>query len=351
MRVRTSNAPLQRPNRAGVVGRCLLLACVSVALSLQTGCGASDKPELWIYTSIYREVLDDMEPQLQRAMPEMNLRWYKAGSEEVAARITAELASGSTPCDVLISGDDFWYQALKEEGRLRPYVPPGALRVPQALRDPDGAYVVNRSAVMVIGYNRNVVPKAEAPRSFAELSEPRWKGKVVLGDPLKSGTSLATVAMLVRKYGWDYYRRLRSNGAVVEGGNSAVMRRIETGDRPVGIILQENLLKGLATHSPAEIVYPSDGAIVIPTAMAIMASTRQPAAAEKLMRYLTEREGLEAIVRGWMYACDPALPPPRGGLPFAELLKTGMVLDYKVVKEVTPQREQLKETFSQVMFE
>jgi iron(III) transport system substrate-binding protein len=155
----------------------------------------------------------------------------------------------------------------------------------------------------------------------------------------------------VRKYGWDYYRRLRANDAVVEGGNSAVMRRIETGDRPVGIVLQENLLKGRDTHSPAELVYPADGAIVIPTAMAIMASTRQPAAAEKLMRYLTEREGLEAIVRGWMYACDPALAPPKGGLPFAELLKTGLVLDYKAVREVTPQREQLKEMFSRVMFE
>ncbi|MBI2945250.1 MAG: ABC transporter substrate-binding protein [Candidatus Wallbacteria bacterium] len=325
---------------------CLLAGCLALF-----GCGEPKEPELWIYTSIYREVLDKLAPQAQAAMAGVKLRWYKAGSEEVAARITAELASGQTPADILMTADPFWYQALKEEGLLRPYRPPEASRVPPALTDPEGAYLTSRAAVMVIGYNAQVFSADQAPETFAELTQPRWQGKVVIGDPLKSGTALATVAMLSNKLGWDYFKALRASDVVVEGGNSAVLRRIETGDRPVGVLLLENLLKARENRSPVEIVYPRDGAVVIPSPIAIVAGTDQPVAAERFVRFVMSPEGQRAMVEGYMYPADPGIAGPKGSAPFTRLLAMGRCLDTKFVREMTAERETLKETFGQIMFE
>ncbi|MBI3893005.1 MAG: ABC transporter substrate-binding protein [Candidatus Wallbacteria bacterium] len=320
-------------------------------LALATGCGGPRQPELWIYTSIYREVLDKLAPQAQAAMGGVTLRWYKAGSEEVAARLTAELASGFTPADILMTADPFWYQSLKEEGLLRPYRPPQAARVPAGLTDPDNAYLTSRAAVMVIGYNSKLVPAKQAPATLAELADPRWKAKVAIGDPLKSGTALATVAMLSRKLGWSYYHALRANDVVVEGGNSAVLRRMETGDRPVGVILLENLLKARDGGSPVEIVYPADGPVVIPSPIAIVAGTRRPDDAERFVRFIMSPEGQRAMVTGYMYPADPSVAGPPGSAPFEKLLGMGRCLDSRFVREVTPDRETVKEEFGRIMFE
>jgi iron(III) transport system substrate-binding protein len=68
---------------------------------------AAASGEVWVYTSVYRHVLDALEPQLKEAMPGLTIHWFQAGSEKVAAKLEAELAAGGTPCDVLITSDPF----------------------------------------------------------------------------------------------------------------------------------------------------------------------------------------------------------------------------------------------------
>src|SRR5207253_1444548 len=108
--------------------------------------------------------------------------------------------------------------------------------------DTEHFWAVSRLPVMVIGYNTDIYKEAEAPKSFADLVLPKFKNKIAMGSPLESGTTFTTVALLSEKLGWDYFSKLRANGALSAGGNSAVLSRIETKERPVGIILLENLL-------------------------------------------------------------------------------------------------------------
>jgi iron(III) transport system substrate-binding protein len=217
-----------------VQGRAVRLLLALLALSL-LGCrietaapgGAATAPEgtpggeVWIYTSMYRHVLDALEPRLQEALPGVTIRWFQAGSEKVTARLEAELAAGGSPCDVLVTSDPFLYERYKQEGRLLRYVSPDALRTPSGLFDLDGNDTAVRLSTMVIVHRAGT----PAPESFVALTQPTWKDEVALGDPLTSGTASTWAVVLDQQYGVDYFQRLRSNGARVAGGNAAVLRR------------------------------------------------------------------------------------------------------------------------------
>ncbi|MBI4860997.1 MAG: extracellular solute-binding protein [Candidatus Riflebacteria bacterium] len=322
-----------------------------VLLALVLGCGGPAGPELWIYTSLYQSTLDSLVPQVDRALPGVAVHWYKAGSEEVAARVTAELAAGAARADVVMTADAFWYESLKQEGHLD-RLPDDVLNaVPPRFRDPEGRYLVNRAAVMVMAFNRKLIPPDRAPRRFKDLASSEWKGKLAIGDPLKSGTHFVTVALLSRRYGWDYYKALRANGTIVEGGNSAIQRRVEVGDRPVGVLLYENLLKARTTRSPAQVVIPEDGAIVIPAPIAISAGSRQIEQARRFCRYMLGPQGQQAMADGYMYPTVEGAAGPVGGVAFQELLKTGLCPDAGQIKEIAATSEEIKETFVKVMFE
>ena len=232
--------------------------------------GEAPTGEVWIYTSIYRHVLDALEPELKAALPGVTVRFFQAGSEKVAARLEAELASGGSPCDVLMTSDPFLYERFKQEGRWLRYVSPNGLRTPGRYVDLDGHFAAVRLSTMVLVHKVGVTP----PDSFAALASPEWKGEVALGDPLTSGTAFTWAVSMEQALGTGYFERLRANEARVAGGNAAVLQKIEGGEAKVGVLLLENALAAQAQGSPVVVAWPSDGAVVVPGYAGILASAR-----------------------------------------------------------------------------
>lgn len=285
--------------------------------------------ELWIYTSMYRHVVDAVEPKLQAALPGVTLRWFQAGSEKVNAKLEAEFAAGGTPCDVLITSDPFLYERFKEEQRWLRYVSPNSLRVPRRYVDLDGHYAAVRLSTMVLVHRDG----APAPTSFAELADPKWKGEVALGDPLTSGTAFSWVLSMQRTLGADYFTKLRANEARVVGGNAAVLQKLEGGEAKAGVLLLENALAARAKGSPIVIDWPSDGAVVIPGDVGIFASSRNPDAAKAFVDALYSREVQDIIANvGGMHSVDPRVTAPGGVIALDELLKQSAPWDDEVLQ-------------------
>lgn len=327
---------------ASMRGLAMLLLCACLP-----ACGDDGRAELWIYTSLYPSVIERVEPRLQAALPDVRLRWYQKGSEQVAARLNVEIDAGESPCDLLLTSDPFYYAQLKAAGRLLPYESPAASAVPPGFRDPDHAYVTVRLPLMVIAVNRERLPAEAWPRSFDDLTDPRLRGKVAMGDPLKSGTTFTTIAALVRAKGWAYVEGLRANDVVSAGGNSAVLHKLETGERPVGIILLENLLPSLEKGAPIEVIYPSDGAVPVPSPAAILAGTDQPDLARRVYDLLFSPEVQAAIVEGFMYSPLPGRAPPPGARPWSELRLVPW--DQEFLHWVRERRADIKQRFRAIM--
>ena len=191
-------------------------------LLMMPACSKKSKKELWVYTSMYKDMIELMKDDVQKEFPEVRIQWFASGSEKVSAKINAELEAKNLQADILMTSDPFFYIELKNKGLLTPYESPNSKNVPPALKDSEHYFATQRVPVVVMAYNRNVLKPHEIPKTFKELTEEKWKGKVMMGSPLESGTTFTAVAALNAKYGWDFFKKLRANNAVSSGGNSTV---------------------------------------------------------------------------------------------------------------------------------
>ena len=310
----------------------------------------SEKEKVWIYTSLYKDTVSDLKTKMEKEFPNIEVQIYQAGSEEVAAKVQAEALAGKIQADILISSDRFWYEDMAAKGSLLSYKPAGTESVQESFKNPGGFYTAVSLPVMVISYNSEAVKAEDAPKSFIELKDPKWKDKVSSGSPLASGTSFTTVAFLAKEYGWEYFKDLRKNNFIAEGGNSGVIRRLQSKERPVGIVLMENLLRLTESDPRIKMIVPSDGAVMQANVLALVKKDGEQTAAKKVADWMFSKVGQEAMVQSFMYATMPGYADPKGAPPLADLLKSAQPWSSEFISETMKSREQIKDQFSKIVF-
>ena len=320
-------------------------------LIFAVSCTKTDKSnEVWIYTSLYKDTISDIQPKLKKAFPELKIHFYQAGSEEIAAKVNAETMAGGTQADLLISSDRFWYEELADTNQLHAYQSKRIESVPSALKHPKGMYHTLSIPVMVLAYNGEAVNEAQAPSTFKEMVSDKWKGQFSTGSPLASGTNFTTVAFLSKAYGWDYFKKLQANETISEGGNSAVIRRIQNRERPVGWVLLENILRLDNKDKRLKTVFPKDGVVLHNNVLAITKKSGSRSNAEKVAGWLFGKEGQAAMVRSYMYSPFPDFQAPKGAPAFSEISKNAFPWSNEFVKDVVKNRDTIKEKFTEIMF-
>ncbi len=332
-----------------------LLSLGVLACSIEVGPPRGDRAraggptEVLVYTSMYQSVIDAFGPYLERALPDVKVSFYRAGSEKIALRLEAERKAGATSADLLLVSDPFYYQRLVDEGALLPYVSPHALRHPRETLDLDGHFTTARVSTMALVYNPAALGKTPPPRTYADLAEPRYQGKAAIPDPLMSGTSFVTIAFLAEKYGWGFFERLRRNGVADAGGNSAVLEKVERGEHALGLVCWENVVQVRRKGSPVIAVEPADGAITIPGHVAILRGSRNAEAARRVIDAMLAPEGQRLVVGGDMHSVDPRVGAPEGLPAFAELLARGQRWSPEFIVRTSRRAAEIKQTYERVM--
>lgn len=332
-----------------VLGAAALLA-LSVAVA---GCGgdkkADDKKaggvtgELMVYTSIYPDIIDNMcKPNVGKAFPDMKVSWFQGGTEKVVTKITGEIKAKKIAADVLMVADPSYYLKLNDQKLLLPYKSKEAANVINDKAE-DGAWHAVRVSNMIIAYNGNKLSAEEAPKNWTDLTDPKWKGKIAMPNPMLSGTAYVTVGALADKYGWEYFDKLHANGIRVEEGNSAIQNKLLTGEYAAAIILEENILKLANTKKePLKVSYPTDGVVQVPSPIAIFNTTKNPEGAKALVDWWLSKEGQEAVVKGWMHSVRGDVKEPIGAVPTKELTEKKIKVDWR---KLADNNAQIKEEF------
>ena len=343
------------PTRNRLPGRVVCALAVLFLGASFMGCGPSDdRTRVTIYTSIYESVIVELGPVLEAEFPDIVVAWYQKGSEEVAAKVNSEIAAGEIRADLIMTSDPFWYEELKAGGHLLAYTPEQPFDMAPALRDPGGAFVTVRVPVMVLTVNVETVAQDDWPSGFDSLTDPKWAGRITMGDPLQSGSNFTAVGALSTKYGWEYFEALRRNDLLAAGGNSSVLNRVRTGEKDVGIILLENLLreKEMNPTSPAAIIYPADGVILVPSPIAIIATTKVPEASRRIYDFMLSEAGQNAIIAGYMYSPMRGMPAPAGARSWEEVYGGALVAwTPEHLQDMIERRDEIKRTFSRLIFE
>lgn len=326
----------------------IFLFCIFI---LSLGCTKkSDEQTFWIYTSLYKDTISDIQPKLEKEFPGIKFQFYQAGSEEVSAKVQAEQLAGKIQADMLIASDRFWYEEMTSKGSLLAYKTAHDKQVSTDFKHPEGYYANVSFPVMVIAYNSEVVAEKDAPKTFKELTDKKWKDKVSMGSPLASGTNFTSVAFLTKKYGWDYFKAMRENNIIAEGGNSGVIRRLQSKERPVGIVLLENVLRLSESDPRIKMLIPQDGAILQSNILAIVKKEGNQDLAKKVADWMFGQEGQQAMLRSYMYASVAGTPAPKGAPEWSEISKSAPAWSQDFISETMKSRESIKDQFSKIVF-
>ena len=331
---------------AGILASTLLAVILAVA-----GCGGTEekaevKPseELTVYTSVYNGMVQEMaKPVVKQQLKDINVDWQTAGSENVKKKILEELEQGKTDADVVMISDPSFYLHLKKDSQLLNYKSPEAAELAVPV-DSDGAYTPIRVSAMVIAVRRDYVE--DIPKSWKDLLDPKYRGKIAMPNPEAATTALATVMALSDKYGWEYWEQLKANDVVVSP--TIEMRdKFSRGEYPITITMEEDVLRQQqALNVPATIVYPEEGSVLVPGYIGILKDAKRPEDAKKLVDWWLSEEGQSAMSLAFMHPVKFGIKEPIGSRSLFELQIHSLPVNWnKLMAEET----QVKARFAEIM--
>ena len=169
--------------------------------------------------------------------------YVRADSNQVALRIVTESKAGRPIVDVF-DGTTVT-PILKKEGLVERWIPESAKRFGPEYYDKEGYWIATNLYVLTPGYNTSMVTKAQAPKTWNDLLDPKWKGKILLDDPRALGSGHTFFTATQRLLGTEYHRKFVANQPVLTRDVGASERRIGLGEFPIWIPAATNGMRGL----------------------------------------------------------------------------------------------------------
>jgi iron(III) transport system substrate-binding protein len=263
-----------------------------------------------LYTSVPQELATQFADAFMKKRPDIKVEIYRAGSTEVGAKLAAEREVGGIRADLLWLADAPIYYDLKKRGELLGYVSPEAKAIPADLKDPSGLFTAGRLINMIIAVNTEVTPLKDAPKSWKEF--PDVGKKAVMGNPLYSGSNFVTVAAFVRKDGnWGWFERARAKGVAIVRGNSEAASALAGREFGIAMTLDYIVAGLIKKGAPLAIVWPAEGAISVPSPIAIIKGTKNPNGSKAFVDYVLSKDGQEFLVKQEVIPVRGDVKPPK----------------------------------------
>ena len=250
------------------------------------------------YTSIDLPLAEKIAKAFEAAYPGIAVRVERTGAERVFQRIGQEYGSNIHAVDVVNSSDASHLIVWKRDGLLAPFVPEDvAKHYPAEHKDADGMYASFRVGLSIIAYNTNLVKPEDAPKSFADLLDPKWKGKLVKAHPGYSGTIMTATYEMSRDLGWQYFEKLAQQNVMQVQSSADPPKKLALGERAVMADGNDyNLLQLKDAGQPVEPIYPTEGTPTITGPTGVFKSAPNPNAARLFQNWLHTPEGQQLLV-------------------------------------------------------
>src|SRR6266536_1416104 len=265
----------------------LVLSVLAVFFAAAPACAQDARVEaakkegkvVW-YTSLALSSAEKVAKLFEAAYPGIKVEVHRTGSQRILQRVMQELQANIKNVDVIHTSDAGHYVLLKDKKLLMKYTPAGVERFPAAFKDKDGYHYGLRATVNVIAYNTKSVSAADAPRTWKDLLDPKWKGKLVTAHPGYSGVISTHILALVHLFGWDYFKQLGQQNVMIVQSAVDPAGIVASGERLVAVNAGDyTFYQTKKQGNPVELVYPKEGVPLVVSPTAITSFAPHPAAA------------------------------------------------------------------------
>ncbi len=270
---------------------------------------------------------------------------FRSGGSQILSRFQQETGAGRIAVDVLTHSDPAAARAMAKKGMLVPFRPKNFDSVPDAAKAPDGAFIGQRLNMMTHFLRTDKVAPADEPKSWDDLTLPKFKGKLAMADPSFTSLQVSVVAMISKLKGWSYYEKLGRNDVMIAPGNQQVADLIKRGERVIAVGALDSYAADLkAAGHPIKTLYPSDGVFIIPSPTAVIKGSPNPNAAKLFAQFMISDAVQNLFPADGGYSVRTDIRAPQGS-PDLKSLKIIAVDDDYVEKETPRIKKQFAEIF------
>ena len=291
--------------------RCALTLAGLLALPLWAQ--AQDKTVLTVYTALEADQIKAYKAAFEQAQPQVELKFVRDSTGIVTAKLLAEKAAPQA--DVVWGLAATSLMLLDKEGMLMPYAPKGLASIKPNMRDPraNPTWVGMNVWSSAICFNTVEASKKGLPKpsTWADLTQPAYKGQITMPHPASSGTGYLMVSawlqMMGEAQGWAFMDALHQNIGSYTHSGSKPCKQAATGEYAMGLSFEYRADKTKREGAPIDIVLPREGLGWDMEAMAILRTTSKAEAAKALADFAASRTASELYARNFAVLALPGV--------------------------------------------
>jgi iron(III) transport system substrate-binding protein len=322
----------------GRIPRALLLVsafAVVSALPAFSACRHDTRTPVVLYSPHGRDQLTLLEKAFERHRPDIDVRWLDMGSQEILDRLRFERVNPQA--DVWFGGPATIFDRGVRDSLLIPYRPAWADRVSGGESDGSGLYYPVYRTPAVIAFNSRAVSRDEAPHDWDEVLEPRWRDKILIRDPMASGTMRAIWGLILMRSvqqtgdtarGMAWLRRLDGQTKTYTISPALLYEKLARQEGLVSLWDLQDILISQAKGMPLGYVFPRSGTVVIDDGIGLVRGSRHIEAAQAFIDFVGSTEAqLLAAREVFRLPARTDLPPDSVPFWVAEVEREMVVAD------------------------
>ena len=281
-----------------------------------------------------------------KAFPGIKVSVVRSTAQVAYQRLNQDLQASAANCDVFTTTDMGQFVALKDRAVLMPYRMKSIDLIDPRFRnvDPDDAYQIVNATTVGLAYNTNKVKPEQAPKSWKDFIDPKWKNQSVVGHPGFSGFVGTWVVQMTKLYGWDYFEQLAALKPHVGRSIIDTVTVLVSGERSIGASPMALVQRNASQGNPIALSYPEEGSVLMISGSGIPKNTKHPNAAKLFSEFLYSAENMQEDVEefGLPLRRDTQLPP---GFKKLDDLKTIRPTIAEIIKGIPELTEKWRDTF------
>ena len=256
--------------------------------------GAKKEGALVWYMSASIEDAKAILLAFSKKYPFLKTDFFRAGSARLFNRIMNEARVGKVLFDLVAVRGLETHQLVKA-GLLQPYVSPESVAYPAGFKDSKGYWVDYFDSYNVIGYNTQLVARDQAPKSWEDLLDPKWKGKIALDEE-----NFSWYGAMTQKWGKEktqrYMRALAKQDIQLRNGQTLIAQLMAAGEFSVAMVLAHRIEKMKEQGAPVEWVTTLDPVTASLHPIGIAAKAPHPNAAKLFVDFILSKDGQQLLL-------------------------------------------------------
>jgi ABC-type Fe3+ transport system substrate-binding protein len=237
--------------------------------------------------------------------------YVRADPAVVELRVANEGEAGQMQADIL---DGFTTSALAKQGYIESWLTDSMRKLPKDYYDPAGYWVASNIHVLTPGFNTELVPKGTEPRTFADLLDPKWKGKMVWSSSTATSSAAGFIGAVLAEMGEDkglsYLQKLaQQNIANVDASARQILDQVIAGEYSIALqIFNNHTVISAAKGAPSAWIDMDPPSVVL-NVDSLTAHSPHPNAGKLFFAFLMSKEGQELFRDADYLPSDPDVPP------------------------------------------